>query len=131
MRIDAAARRTLELSQPLNGRRENSHLHQRAHLHAPLHRVAATADNETATAASSSPPQQPSSNEPNAPPPTSSASKPAPAWGASSSTNINTTSHTLLGCLDRCVTAAGSRLLAAHLAAPLTDCRAIDERVRI
>ncbi len=35
----------------------------------------------------------------------------------------------LLAVIDRCVTAAGSRLLAAHLAAPLTDRAAIEARL--
>jgi len=35
----------------------------------------------------------------------------------------------LLGCIDRCVTAAGSRLLAARLARPLLDPAAIDARL--
>jgi hypothetical protein len=134
MRIDAAARRTLELSQPLNGRRENSHLHQRVHLHAPLHRVGAADDTTTAASPSASSLSPPTAVSDSTESLSTSKSKPASSWGAgansSSSANVNTTSHTLLGCLDRCVTAAGSRLLAAHLAAPLTDCRAINERVR-
>ena len=35
----------------------------------------------------------------------------------------------LLGCIDRCVTAAGSRMLAARLARPLLDPQAIDTRL--
>ncbi len=37
----------------------------------------------------------------------------------------------LLGAVDRCVTAAGKRLLAADLGAPLTDRRAIEERLAL
>jgi DNA mismatch repair protein MutS len=37
----------------------------------------------------------------------------------------------LLGCVDRCVTAPGRRLLAADLSAPLTDIRAIEARLAL
>lgn len=37
----------------------------------------------------------------------------------------------LLGCIDRCVTAPGRRLLAADLSAPLTDVRAIEGRLAL
>ena len=37
----------------------------------------------------------------------------------------------LLGCIDRCVTAPGRRLLAADLAAPLTDIRKIEARLAL
>ncbi|MBA3729925.1 MAG: DNA mismatch repair protein MutS, partial [Sphingomonas sp.] len=37
----------------------------------------------------------------------------------------------LLGCVDRCVTACGRRLLAADLAAPLTERRAIEARLAL
>ena len=37
----------------------------------------------------------------------------------------------LLGCIDRCITAPGRRLLAADLSAPLTDVRAIEARLAL
>ena len=37
----------------------------------------------------------------------------------------------LLGCIDRCVTAPGRRLLAADLSAPLTDAKAIEARLAL
>ncbi|HEU0311373.1 MAG TPA: DNA mismatch repair protein MutS, partial [Sphingomicrobium sp.] len=40
-------------------------------------------------------------------------------------------SGSLLGCIDRCVTAPGRRLLAADLSAPLTDSRAIEARLAL
>jgi hypothetical protein len=94
MRIDAAARRTLELTQPLSARSESA---------GPGYRRAEVASSS----------------------PVLDLAAPLTSRQASSSSQ-----HTLLGSLDRCVTAAGSRLLAAHLSAPLTEISAINDRVR-
>lgn len=46
-------------------------------------------------------------------------------------TQIGSIAGSLLGCVDRCVTAPGRRLLAADLSAPLTDVRAIEGRLAL
>ena len=46
-------------------------------------------------------------------------------------TQTGSVAGSLLGCIDRCVTAPGRRLLAADLAAPLTDIRAIEARLAL
>jgi DNA mismatch repair protein MutS len=46
-------------------------------------------------------------------------------------TQIGSIAGSLLGCIDRCVTAPGRRLLAADLSAPLTDIRAIEARLAL
>ena len=46
-------------------------------------------------------------------------------------TQTGTVAGSLLGCIDRCVTAPGRRLLAADLAAPLTDRHAIEARLAL
>ncbi len=46
-------------------------------------------------------------------------------------TQIGSVVGSLLGCIDRCVTAAGRRLLTADLSAPLTDIRAIEARLAL
>jgi DNA mismatch repair protein MutS len=46
-------------------------------------------------------------------------------------TQRGTVAGSLLGCIDRCVTAPGRRLLAADLSAPLTDIRAIEARMAL
>ncbi|HET9354333.1 MAG TPA: DNA mismatch repair protein MutS, partial [Sphingomicrobium sp.] len=46
-------------------------------------------------------------------------------------TQAGTVAGSLLGCIDRCVTAPGRRLLAADLSAPLTDIRSIEARLAL
>jgi DNA mismatch repair protein MutS len=46
-------------------------------------------------------------------------------------TQTGSIAGSLLGCIDRCVTAPGRRLLAADLSAPLTDVRAIEGRLAL
>ena len=46
-------------------------------------------------------------------------------------TQTGSVAGSLLGCIDRCVTAPGRRLLAADLSAPLTDIRAIEARLAL
>ncbi|HET9336259.1 MAG TPA: DNA mismatch repair protein MutS [Sphingomicrobium sp.] len=46
-------------------------------------------------------------------------------------TQIGGVAGSLLGCIDRCVTAPGRRLLAGDLSAPLTDIRAIEARLAL
>ena len=46
-------------------------------------------------------------------------------------TQTGAVAGSLLGCIDRCVTAPGRRLLAADLSAPLTDIRAIEARLAL
>jgi DNA mismatch repair protein MutS len=46
-------------------------------------------------------------------------------------TQTGAVTGSLLGCIDRCVTAPGRRLLAADLSAPLTDIRAIEARLAL
>ena len=46
-------------------------------------------------------------------------------------TQAGAVAGSLLGCIDRCVTAPGRRLLAADLSAPLTDIRAIEARLAL
>ena len=46
-------------------------------------------------------------------------------------TQTGSLSGSLLGCIDRCVTAPGRRLLAADLSAPLTDPKAIEARLAL
>ena len=46
-------------------------------------------------------------------------------------TQTGSLAGSLLGCIDRCVTAPGRRLLASDLSAPLTDTRAIEARLAL
>ena len=46
-------------------------------------------------------------------------------------TQTGSLAGSLLGCIDRCVTAPGRRLLASDLSAPLTDTRAIEVRLAL
>jgi len=46
-------------------------------------------------------------------------------------TQAGSIAGSLLGCIDRCVTAPGRRLLAADLSAPLTDIRTIEARLAL
>jgi DNA mismatch repair protein MutS len=46
-------------------------------------------------------------------------------------TQTGSVAGSLFGCIDRCVTAPGRRLLAADLSAPLTDVRAIEARLAL
>ena len=46
-------------------------------------------------------------------------------------TQAGSVAGSLLGCVDRCVTAPGRRLLAADLSAPLTEVRAIEARLAL
>ena len=46
-------------------------------------------------------------------------------------TQTGTIAGSLLGCIDRCATAPGRRLLAADLSAPLTDIKAIEARLAL
>ncbi len=46
-------------------------------------------------------------------------------------TQMGSIAGSLLGCIDRCVTAPGRRLLTADLSAPLTDIRAIEARLAL
>jgi DNA mismatch repair protein MutS len=46
-------------------------------------------------------------------------------------TQTGSVAGSLLGCIDRCVTAPGRRLLAADLSSPLTDVRAIEARLAL
>ena len=46
-------------------------------------------------------------------------------------TQTGSVAGSLLGCIDRCVTAPGRRLLAADLSAPLTDRHAIEARLAL
>ena len=46
-------------------------------------------------------------------------------------TQTGAVAGSLLGCIDRCVTAPGRRLLAADLSAPLTEIRAIESRLAL
>jgi DNA mismatch repair protein MutS len=46
-------------------------------------------------------------------------------------TQAGSVAGSLLGCIDRCVTAPGRRLLASDLSAPLTDIRAIEARLAL
>jgi DNA mismatch repair protein MutS len=46
-------------------------------------------------------------------------------------TQTGSVAGSLLGCIDRCVTAPGRRLLGADLSAPLTDVRAIEARLAL